>query len=206
MRGTERVVPLRRPKGPKGFEDRTTFMVVDRDSFAGTPITKKGNKLSTATYDVEVTASAGGTPSIVVTSPAGAVLYNSSAEGGSSGTPVNCKGLSQQKCTQLICKPRMGIIWVRLKHIMLMGRSSLELNGFCQDCPLRVLSTQILSARTDCNYVRAAQRCARRGAHCVDDCLRALCFGTSKKVLKCICLAQRGMQVHTSARAPPRQP
>ena len=113
---------------------------------------------------------------------------------------------SQQKCTQLICKPRMGIIWVRLKHIMLMGRSSLELNGFCQDCPLRVLSTQILSARTDCNYVRAAQRCARRGAHCVDDCLRALCFGTSKKVLKCICLAQRGMQVHTSARAPPRQP
>ena len=100
VRGTERVVPLRRPKGPKGFEDRTTFMAVDRDSFAGTPITKKGNKLSTATYDVEVTASAGGTPSIVVTSPAGAVLYNSSAEGGSSGTPANCKGLSQQKCTQ----------------------------------------------------------------------------------------------------------
>lgn len=73
-------------------------MVVDRDSFPGTAITKKGGKLSTATYDVEVTPAADGTPIIVVTSPAGAVLYNSTAEGGASGA-TNCKGLSQEKCT-----------------------------------------------------------------------------------------------------------
>ena len=98
-RTRDAVPPRCRPKGPSGFEDKTTFMVVDRDSFPGTPIAKKDGKLSTATYDVEVTpaASAGGVPTILVTSPAGAVLYNSSAEGGASGAS-NCKGLAQKKC------------------------------------------------------------------------------------------------------------
>ena len=44
------------PKGPRGFEDRTTFMVVNR-SFPGLAITKKavtaaGTLLSTTAYDV----------------------------------------------------------------------------------------------------------------------------------------------------------
>ena len=84
-----------------GFEDKTTFMVVDRD-FAGTPISKKSDgTLSTATYDVAVTAGADGAgPSIVVTSPSGSVLFNSS-DAGANGGSGQCKGLSQQKCEQV---------------------------------------------------------------------------------------------------------
>ena len=85
-----------------GFEDKTTFMVVDRDSFAGTPITKKADgTLSTATYDVTVKPGASATdmPSILVTTPAGAVLYNSSDTAGGSDVGA-CKGLAKDKCTQ----------------------------------------------------------------------------------------------------------
>ena len=41
------------------------------------------------------------TPSIVVTSAAGAVLYNSSESGGANGMGAKCKGLAQQKCEQV---------------------------------------------------------------------------------------------------------
>eukprot|EP00729_Bicosta_minor_P014065 gene14065-5516_t len=56
------------PKGPKGFEDRTTFMVVDRESFAGIPISKKSETatsttLSTASYDVVLTKVGSSPPS-----------------------------------------------------------------------------------------------------------------------------------------------
>ena len=87
------------PKGPSGFEDRTTFMVVDRDSFAGdSSLAKTKTGAKTATADIAVSAGEGG-PSIVVTSTAGAVLYNSS-DVNQGGAAANCKGLSQQKCSQ----------------------------------------------------------------------------------------------------------
>ena len=89
------------PKGPSGFEDRTTFMVVDRDSFAGdASLAKTKTGAKTATADIAVSAGEGGAaPSIVVTSTAGAVLYNSS-DVNQGGAAANCKGLSQQKCSQ----------------------------------------------------------------------------------------------------------
>ena len=89
------------PKGPSGFEDRTTFMVVDRDSFAGdSSLAKTKTGAKTATADIAVSAGEGGAaPSIVVTSTAGAVLYNSS-DVNQGGAAANCKGLSQQKCSQ----------------------------------------------------------------------------------------------------------
>lgn len=45
------------PKGPNGFEDRTTFMVVDRAGFAGIPIAVKSDTptmttLTTSSYNV----------------------------------------------------------------------------------------------------------------------------------------------------------
>lgn len=53
------------PKGPKGFENRTTFMVIDRDSWAGIKITKEASvkvgdatiitTLATASYKVILT-------------------------------------------------------------------------------------------------------------------------------------------------------
>lgn len=51
------------PKGPKGFEDRTTFMVVDRQGFEGIPITVKSDTptattLTTASYDIQLIKSA----------------------------------------------------------------------------------------------------------------------------------------------------
>ena len=55
------------PKGPDGFEDRTTFMVVDR-SFGGLDIVKKqetaaSTLLSTAAYEVLVRHNISGSPS-----------------------------------------------------------------------------------------------------------------------------------------------
>jgi hypothetical protein len=91
------------PQGPKGsFEDRTTFMVVDRDGFPGTPITKTPTGGKTAAWQVSVTEAAGasGTPSIVVTSTAGKVLFNSSSGGGSAGADSHCKGMDQPTCVK----------------------------------------------------------------------------------------------------------
>ena len=49
------------PKGPSGFEDRTTFMVVDRDSFAGdASLAKTKTGAKTATADIAVSAGEGG--------------------------------------------------------------------------------------------------------------------------------------------------
>lgn len=57
--------PCRRiePKGPTGFVDTTTFMVVDRSAFAGIPITVKSSNathaiLTTSAYTIEVTTPA----------------------------------------------------------------------------------------------------------------------------------------------------
>ena len=86
------------PKGPAGFEDRTTFMVVDRDGFPGTPITKTTTGGKTATYEVAVAPGALATdaPLIVVTSTAGKVLYNSSL---SVGYPdAKCHTMSSTAC------------------------------------------------------------------------------------------------------------
>ena len=86
------------PKGPKGFEDRTTFTVVDRASWVGTPITKTATGGKTATWEASVVpGAAGDPPSIIVTSTAGKVLYNSSAS--SQAAASHCKGMNQQTCT-----------------------------------------------------------------------------------------------------------
>ena len=74
------------PKGPRGWEDRSTFTVVGRESFAGIPIARKGSAggtLSTSAYSVDVAQQGtnGSTMnvSIVVRSAGGRVVYNSSA-------------------------------------------------------------------------------------------------------------------------------
>jgi hypothetical protein len=69
------------PKGPMGFEDRTTFMVVDR-SFLGVPILSRTNvtngvEITTANYSMVVKT--GPVVTIRVTSPSGGVLYDSSS-------------------------------------------------------------------------------------------------------------------------------
>lgn len=81
------------PKGPMGFEDRSTFMVVDR-SFPGTPITATATGGKTATWEVSVT----GSPSeIIVSDTAGSVLYNSSSTGDSGDSP-ECNTESEDDC------------------------------------------------------------------------------------------------------------
>ena len=77
------------PKGPRGWEDRPTFTVVGRESFAGIPIARKGSAGGTTTlstssaYSVDVAQQGtnGSTMnvSIVVRSAGGRVVYNSTA-------------------------------------------------------------------------------------------------------------------------------
>ena len=76
------------PKGPRGWEDRPTFTIVGRESFAGIPIARKGSAggtttLSTSAYSVDVAQQGtnGSTMNVssVVRSADGRVLYNSTA-------------------------------------------------------------------------------------------------------------------------------
>ena len=104
-----------------GFEDRTTFMVTNR-SFAGIPITKQGSTLKTAAWDVEVTPSdvaPGAAPHIVVTSPSGAVLYDSATDIPTPARPDGpvpslCAGLPEPNCTEPGLSPRVPAHWVCL--------------------------------------------------------------------------------------------
>ncbi|KAL1527745.1 hypothetical protein AB1Y20_009130 [Prymnesium parvum] len=73
------------PRGPQGFEDRTTFMVASRDMSRALPLsttsTPSGTLLSTSHYSVLLPAqpATGGAPRFLVLSPAGAVVYNASS-------------------------------------------------------------------------------------------------------------------------------
>ena len=104
-----------------GFEDRTTFMVTNR-SFSGIPITKQGSTLKTAAWDVEVTpsdAAPGAAPHIVVTSPSGAVLYDSATDHPTPARPDGpvpslCAGLPEPNCTEPGLSPRVPAHWVCL--------------------------------------------------------------------------------------------
>ena len=109
-------------KGPKGFEDRTTFMVTNRN-WTGIPITKKADgTLVTASWEASVDAGSDGSkPSIVVTSHAGKVLYNSSADKPTSAKPDGpvpslCDGLPEANCTQPHLSPKQPAHWVCLWH------------------------------------------------------------------------------------------
>lgn len=69
-------------KGPMGFEDRSSFMVVNRSAFTGVPVWEqsKGNgstSLGTAYYEIEVSNTS---PSFSVRSPSGELLYSSQSE------------------------------------------------------------------------------------------------------------------------------
>ena len=95
------------PRGPNGYEDRSTFMVGGTRSFANAtiPLTNHGattggyTKLTTPFYTILIRPSDG---AFVVTEPAtagggGAVLYNSTAD---APPPPNagCKALSAAQC------------------------------------------------------------------------------------------------------------
>ena len=98
------------PKGPRGFEDRTTFMVTSR-AWAGVKITKRADgMMSTAHYDVHV-SSAG---DVVVTSPLGELLYNSTAEDTPPPrTPSPCDGMPEHNCTtSRWINPRLPDSWI----------------------------------------------------------------------------------------------
>jgi hypothetical protein len=108
------------PRGPRGFEDRTTFMVTDRN-WTGIPITKKSDgSLSTASWDLAVAPSASGAaPSIVITDTRGTVLYNSSAVRPTAARPDGpvpslCDGLDEANCTEPGLSPREPAHWVCL--------------------------------------------------------------------------------------------
>eukprot|EP00935_MAST-01C_sp_MAST-1C-sp1_P000812 g812.t1 len=89
------------PKGPTGFEDRTTFMVVSR-AFDKIPIkvlkqTAGTALLSTEHYQVSIQGATTSSPAFQVLDAAGtAVLYNSSEIPGPNS---KCKGKSKVLCT-----------------------------------------------------------------------------------------------------------
>eukprot|EP01050_Picozoa_sp_SAG11_P010128 SAG11_NODE_998_length_6237_cov_22.378299_4_plen_957_part_00 len=108
------------PRGPQGFEDRTTFMVTGRN-WTGIPITKEADgTLSTASWNVAVgPTTEGSAPSIVVTGKGGTVLYNSSAARPTRAhpdgpVPSPCDGLTETYCTQPKLSPRQPAHWVCL--------------------------------------------------------------------------------------------
>eukprot|EP01052_Picozoa_sp_SAG31_P025602 SAG31_NODE_2253_length_6075_cov_2.406459_2_plen_859_part_00 len=98
------------PKGPHGFEDRTTFMVTSRE-WEGINISKRTDgRLSTAHYDVRISSTGG----IVVTSPAGELLYNSTAaDTPPPPTPSPCDGMPEENCTtSRWINPRLPESWI----------------------------------------------------------------------------------------------
>ena len=97
------------PKGPHGFEDRTTFMVTSRE-WAGVNITQQADgTLSTAYYDVRVDSDG-----FVVTSPEGLLLFNSTAEfTPPPPTPSLCDGMPEHNCTtSRWINPRLPESWI----------------------------------------------------------------------------------------------
>jgi len=59
-------------QGPRGFEDNTTFMVVNRTSFPMVPMQQNGGTFTTAFYTVVVTVDGSGGASATITMPGSA--------------------------------------------------------------------------------------------------------------------------------------
>eukprot|EP01047_Picozoa_sp_COSAG01_P024183 COSAG01_NODE_1487_length_10136_cov_8.813390_2_plen_251_part_00 len=110
------------PRGPHGFEDRTTFMVTNRSCWADVPITKRPDgTLSTAFWDLTVRPVADAPPSIVVNSRGGQVLYSSATDTPIPARPDGpqpspCDGLDEAHCTEPGLSPRQPAHWVCLWH------------------------------------------------------------------------------------------
>jgi hypothetical protein len=96
------------PQGPKGFEDRTTFMVENRTAFPGIPLTLVEQNssvalLSTTSYQIVLFQASPNSKesvsmplSFLVTTPTGELLYNSTAD---ASTPVQCAQLQRASCS-----------------------------------------------------------------------------------------------------------
>ena len=96
------------PRGPRGFEDRTTFMVVNRAFDTVVPITNRGTtaqgftRLSTPFYDVLVNGNAAGDWAVLAPGGGGAgapgdVLYNATRDAPPAPN-AGCAALTPAQC------------------------------------------------------------------------------------------------------------
>ena len=97
-------------RGPNGFEDRTTFMVQNRDfqhtrtSINVLNTTAEGTLVGTSSYNVFIANGIKPAPFIVTSVSSGALLFNSSQKPSSGGVePAECAKLNKTQCLVSQC-------------------------------------------------------------------------------------------------------
>ena len=117
------------PKGPRGFEDRTTFVAVNRSAFGGIPVTARGSTVKTAHWTLQLTeaprppAPPGPAPictAMLNTDLTGTARISACKESAASCLPIpatqaQCCGACVQKkngCVAWIFEPAHGSCWL----------------------------------------------------------------------------------------------